>query len=94
MAGLATGTPILVGVRPEAIQQEQGLGAPQNNVIEVKIDIVEPTGTDRLAFFRIGGQEALARLKPQPCSPSERVVLGFPPEKLLLFDAASGALIA
>jgi multiple sugar transport system ATP-binding protein len=94
VAGLATGTPILLGVRPEAIHQERGLGAPQNNVIEVTIDIVEPTGSDQLAFFRIGGQEASARLQPQSCSPSERVALRFPPEKLLLFDAESGVLIA
>jgi multiple sugar transport system ATP-binding protein len=94
VAGLATGTPILLGVRPEAIHQERGVATAQNNVVEVTIDIVEPTGSDQLAFFRIGGQEASARLQPQSCLPSERVALRFPPEKLLLFDAVSGALIA
>jgi multiple sugar transport system ATP-binding protein len=92
-AGLAAGTPVLVGVRPEAIQQDRALAVDENNVVEATIDIVEPTGSDQLAFFRIGGQEVLARLKPQSCSPSDRVALRFPPEKLLLFGAASGALI-
>jgi multiple sugar transport system ATP-binding protein len=92
-AGLAAGTSVLLGVRPEAIQHEQDLAATRTNVIEVAIDIVEPTGSDQLAFFRIGGQEALARLKPQSCSPSDRLALRFPPEKLLLFDASSGALL-
>ena len=93
VAGLATGAPVLVGVRPEAVQQEAGLPAADNNLIEATIDIVEPTGSDQLAFFRIGGHEASARLKPLSCSPSDRVTLRFPPEKLLLFDAASGMLI-
>jgi len=62
-------------------------------VAVVTIDIVEPTGSDQLAFFHIGGEEAQARLKPQSCAPSDRVALRFPPEKLLLFDATSGELI-
>ena len=91
--GPAAGTSVLLGIRPEAIQHEQDLAASETNVIEVTIDIVEPTGSDQLAFFRIGGQETLARLKPQSCSPSDRLTLRFPPEKLLLFDSRSGALL-
>jgi multiple sugar transport system ATP-binding protein len=90
---LAMGAPVLVGVRPEAIQQD-GSAVAQSNVVDVTIDIVEPTGSDQLAFFRIGGHEALARLKPQSCSPADQIALRFPPEKLLLFDAESGELIA
>jgi multiple sugar transport system ATP-binding protein len=92
--GLALGTSVLVGIRPEAIQPDLQSAGRQPNNVDVTIDIVEPTGSDQLAFFRIGGQEVQARLKPQSCSPTDRIGLRFPPEKLLLFDPSSGALIA
>ncbi len=92
--GRAFGTSVLLGIRPEAVQQDQVNGGSPDNVVQVTVDIVEPTGSDHLAFFQLGGHETLARLKPLSCSPQDRLALRFPPQKLLLYDAATNNLIA
>lgn len=83
--------PVLLGVRPENITVESE-GKP--NVLKVAIDLVEPTGSDNLSLFKLGASEVLARLKPGACSAGDVVTLGFPAEKLLIYDEATGELVA
>jgi multiple sugar transport system ATP-binding protein len=87
------GKEVLCGVRPEAILPVPSPARELSNVLEVDIDIVEPTGSDNIAFFRLGVHELLARLPPGSCVAGDRLFLHLPPEKLLIYDAASQQLI-
>ncbi len=87
------GRSVLCGIRPESILLRPGGRKPAANEIEVDIDIVEPTGSDNLSFFRIGAHELLARLPPGSSSVGGRLMLFFPPEKLLAYDVDSKQLL-
>jgi multiple sugar transport system ATP-binding protein len=87
------GKQALCGIRPEAILPAASPHDQALNVLGVDIDIVEPTGSDNIAFFRIGAHEILARLPPGSCVAGDRLSLRLPPEKLLIYDAASQQLM-
>jgi multiple sugar transport system ATP-binding protein len=61
------GKEVLCGIRPEAILAVQSQTRESSNVLPVEIDIVEPTGSDNIAFFRLGAHEIPARLPPGSC---------------------------
>ena len=88
-----SGKEVLCGVRPEAIVPAASPGEQHPNVLEVDIEIVEPTGSDNIAFFHLGAHEILARLPPGSCLAGDRLSLRLPPEKLLIYDAASQKLM-
>ena len=87
------GRKVLCGIRPEAIVRSAANSAGPN-VFETEIEIVEPTGSDNLAYFRLGANEVLARLAPGSCNPGDRITLSLPPEKVLVYDAESQQLLA
>jgi multiple sugar transport system ATP-binding protein len=91
-AAVEPGQKVLCGIRPEAIAFSPASGA-DTNVLTAEIAIVEPTGSDNLAYFRLGIQEILARLPPGSCNPGDLVALHLPPEKLLVYDAQSQQLL-
>ena len=87
------GRKVLCGIRPEAIVRSAA-NSSGPNVFETEIEIVEPTGSDNLAYFRLGANEVLARLAPGSCNPGDRITLSLPPEKVLVYDAESQQLLA
>jgi len=87
------GKNILCGIRPEAILLVSAQSSPPSNVVQVLVEIVEPTGSDNIAFFRLGAHEILARLSPGACATGDTLSLHLPPEKLLIYDAASEELM-
>jgi multiple sugar transport system ATP-binding protein len=93
IAAATLGRKVLCGIRPEAIVPvtEDAAGC---NAIRAEIEIIEPTGSDNLAYFRLGTHEALARLAPGSCNPGDRITLSLPPEKVLVYDAESQQLLA
>jgi multiple sugar transport system ATP-binding protein len=77
------GAPIELGIRPEHIERGGDLDAV--------IEIVEPMGSDQLAWLRLGGQSLSMRLPADThAAIGEQFTLHLPADKVNLFDAASG----
>ncbi len=77
------GAPVELGIRPEHV--EAGGGVP------AKIEMVEPMGSDQLAWLRVGGHPLSMRLPAEACTVAgEAMQLRLPADKLNLFDAATG----
>jgi ABC-type sugar transport system ATPase subunit len=81
------GRKVLMGLRPEDFHAETS----PDPAIDVVPDVIEPLGSDTLVFFTLGASEIVARLPPRYVSgrPTQ-LRLHLDPEKLHLFDAASG----
>jgi multiple sugar transport system ATP-binding protein len=81
------GQKVVLGVRPEHLQ-------PVASGLNATINVVEPTGPETHIYARLGEQEVCAvsreRSELQAGAP---IVLGFPPERAHLFDAATGAAL-
>ena len=88
------GQDVLLGIRPEAIQQDQATDWISSNVISLEIDMVEPLGSDTVAFLKLNGHELIARLRPNSCPVGSRPNLYLPPEKLLVYSAKTGELVS
>jgi len=83
----------ILGVRPEHISV--GEDAKKMPVqIESEIEIVEPMGSDTVAWTKIGGQAVTFRCSSDiPLEPGQKVTIGFDPARGSLFDAQSGARV-
>jgi multiple sugar transport system ATP-binding protein len=94
-ASAYVGRDLQLGLRPEAITRE-GAAAPGPGTLafERAVDVVEPTGPDTMLVFTMGGQEAIARVRPE-----DRVPEGSPfrfvanMEKAKLFDPETGTRV-
>ena len=80
----------VLGIRPEHISVgEEAKKMPFST--ESEIEIVEPMGSDTIAWTKIGGQPLTFRVSADvPLHPGQKVVIGFDPARGSLFDAASG----
>jgi len=67
VASSMVGKDVLCGVRPESITLVAANGHDVQNSVQVEVEIVEPTGSDNIALFRLGDHETLARLPPGSC---------------------------
>jgi multiple sugar transport system ATP-binding protein len=77
------GAPIELGIRPEHVEAGGDLPAV--------IELVEPMGSDQLAWLRLAGHTLSMRLPAEAGAASgESLRLRLPVEKLNLFDASSG----
>jgi multiple sugar transport system ATP-binding protein len=77
------GAPIELGIRPEHIDAGGNLPAV--------IDMVEPMGSDQLAWLRLGSHPLSMRLPAEAHAVvGESISLRLPADKLNLFDALSG----
>jgi multiple sugar transport system ATP-binding protein len=86
------GAPVILGVRPEAITPNTA-GAAEGTSFEARIDVIEPTGADSLAFLSLGGSDVIARLPSGKNAAGERVRLQIDPARAMLFDPKTEALI-
>jgi multiple sugar transport system ATP-binding protein len=83
---LQPGAPIELGVRPEHVEAGVDLNAT--------IEMVEPMGSDQLAWLRLGAHPIAMRLPAEAAAaPGAPMPIRLPPDKLNLFDAASGLRI-
>jgi multiple sugar transport system ATP-binding protein len=86
------GRAVIMGVRPEDIEPAPDGSLPLGGgAVRVKLDVVEPLGSEAFLSARIGAKEITARVPPRglPAAGSE-VELVFDRERLHFFDAESG----
>jgi multiple sugar transport system ATP-binding protein len=77
------GVAIELGIRPEHVEAEGDIPAT--------IEMVEPMGSDQLAWLRLGGYPLSMRLPAETqLAAGGAIPLRLPADKLNLFDAASG----
>jgi multiple sugar transport system ATP-binding protein len=92
------GKEVILGLRPERItdaRSAHNVEDAQLQPIEVKIDVIEPTGPDTLVFAEVNGKRVVSRVhpasNPQPLS---NMTLLFDVSKAVLFDPANEERIA
>ncbi len=83
----------ILGVRPEHIAVgEDAKKMPFQ--LESEIEIVEPMGSDTVAWTKVGGQSVTFRCSSDiPLAPGQKVTIGFDPARGSVFNAASGARV-
>jgi len=83
----------VLGVRPEHILVGEA-GASQPVTFESEIEIVEPMGSDTIAWARFGQQPFTFRADSElDLHVGQKVTLGFDPARASIFDAGSGERI-
>jgi len=86
------GSAVILGIRPEDILiLPEGSTSERSGTVRVRLDVVEPLGSEAFLSARIGAKEITARVPPRglPVAGSE-VELVFNAERLHFFDAGSG----
>jgi len=86
------GRAVILGIRPEDILiLPEGSTSERVGTVRVRLDVVEPLGSEAFLSARIGAKEITARVPPRglPTAGSE-VELVFNAERLHFFDAESG----
>jgi multiple sugar transport system ATP-binding protein len=83
---------MLLGIRPEAIGAASSDTA-DGTTFEARINVVEPTGADNLAFLTLGQSEVIARLPPGRIAVGQRIRLQIDPARALIFDPRLERLI-
>jgi multiple sugar transport system ATP-binding protein len=91
---LTNGRAVIMGIRPEAITDLDGADRHSKGitVVDARVDVVEPAGSDTFVVTRIGGKEVTARMRAETMvQPGQTIPFAFNLDKALLFDPASGA---
>ena len=84
---------IVVGIRPEDLKPVRA-PAPGQPTLEAQIDVIEPVGNEVFLNLSCAGTELVVRTPPGDLpSPGSRITLGYAPEAMHFFDAASGQRI-
>ena len=90
------GRDVIFGVRPEHISALSPGEVPSHckTVFDCRIEVVEPTGTDTMVFFKVGTVEMVARIDPLAAvHPGETLRLVIDTARTSLFDAQTGQRI-
>ena len=90
----AAGTPVILGIRPEAITDKAGSDRLAQSIamVDALVDVVEPSGADTFVVTKIAGKEVTARLRADfDVKAGQTVPLAFNMDKTVLFDPKSGA---
>lgn len=84
------GSRVTVGIRPEHFSfAESTTSAPLRETLSVIVDDLQHLGSDTLAFFRLAGQECIARLDVRrPLARGDACLLHTDLSRLHLFDEA------
>ncbi len=87
--GAAAGGTVAFGIRPEHIALNSGSDWPFST--KVKVDVVEPMGSDSLVWTKLGRQNLAVRV-PSERMPSsgDMVEIGFDPMRASIFDSGDG----
>ncbi len=89
--GKITSGPWVLGVRPEHIHGDNGLNIPSYYPIQIKVDAVEPMGSDSYLYFKIEEYNLIARLRPENTPvPDQHVTVFVDRSKLHFFHPDTG----
>jgi multiple sugar transport system ATP-binding protein len=91
---LTDGRAVIMGIRPEAITDRDGADRNSTGIsmVDARVDVVQPAGSDTFVVTRIAGKEVTARMRAETeVQPGQTVPFAFNLDKALLFDPASGA---
>ncbi len=90
-AGASGPARVTLGLRPE--HAVVGAEAQKRGGVELPVEMVEPMGADSLVWLRQGSETSLSvRLDGDTrVAAGDRLPVAFPPERLSLFDEATGA---
>ena len=83
------GRDVILGLRPESIDDAPAADADgaQRHPLEAHVEVTQPTGADTLAMIRLGGREAVARLRAETgARAGERRRFMVDMSKAVLFD--------
>ena len=83
------GRDVILGLRPENIDDatELNAGSGYHHPLEAHVEVTQPTGADTLAMIRLGGREAVARLRAETgARAGERRRFMVDMSKAVLFD--------
>ena len=64
-----------------------------NATFDARIDVVEPTGADNLAFLSLGDSDVIARLPPGRSAAGDRIRLQIDTDRALIFDPGTERLV-
>ncbi len=85
--------PVELGLRPEHLSVG-ALEGPDAGHFEATIDVVEPMGSEALAFFRLDGVEIAAKCDPHdPPRPNEKARFTANMSKMHLIDPHDGSVV-
>jgi multiple sugar transport system ATP-binding protein len=91
------GKSVALGLRPERITDDRAMHSSSTfpaQVVEVRVDVVEPTGPDTLITTHLNGKRVVSRVHPGTApDDASRLPLLFDLSKALLFDPQTGARI-
>jgi multiple sugar transport system ATP-binding protein len=93
-AQLTDGRPVIIGIRPEAITDQDGADRHSTGIsmVDARVEVVEPAGSDTFVVINIAGKEVTARMRAETEVQAGQVVpFAFNLDKALLFDPTSGA---
>ena len=92
------GREVILGLRPERItdaRSAHNVEDAQLQSMEVKIDVIEPTGPDTLVFAQVNGKRVVSRVHPASNpQPLTNMNLLFDVSKAVLFDPSNEERIA
>jgi multiple sugar transport system ATP-binding protein len=79
---------LTLGIRPEQITQAGGEQHPENSYnTSCKIEMIEPTGPDTLAFIKLNDTKVVCRIHPSTgARPGEALALAFDMTNAVFFD--------
>ena len=87
-AGIANASAYTLGVRPEDLS----LHTDAAGSIAAVVDVVEPLGSEQVLYFTCDEERLTARAPSNtPIAVGETIALGINPNRMHLFDAATGA---
>jgi multiple sugar transport system ATP-binding protein len=91
----ATSRDVVLGLRPEAIVAASGAQeAADLFAFERRVEVVEPTGPDTMIVIEIGGEEVIARVRPEDAGAAGAPMrFAVDMAKYKLFDAETGAAL-
>jgi multiple sugar transport system ATP-binding protein len=94
----SVGRNVILGLRPERITDARSAHNGHSEdlqSIEVRVDVIEPTGPDTLVFAQVNGKRVVSRVHPASNpQPEKNMALLFDVSKAVLFDTATEARIA
>ena len=83
------GKDILLGIRPEAITDEDAADRKSRNIIQLtnRIVVTEPAGSDTFATMSLGGKDVIARMRSDAdVKPGADFTFAVNMEKAIVFD--------